>query len=241
MRLRPLRPVPQLCEGDRTQETHRGPPILNVQPAHTSANPPRTFQTTVGALVGRPLFWVVAMGLLAGAPLVSGLLRRPPPVPKVLGTLPQFVLAERGGGTLDRAALTGRTWLLGFVDTGCVPCAERMGKALEVLQYRLRNAGPAVGMLEIAVDAPNPVVDLYSDQMRRHANPRQWRVAAGPDGRRLLAEVGALAPMRGPMLEAGAALALVDGQGRVRAIEGVEASGALDRLVSELTLILNIR
>lgn len=179
------------------------------------------------------------MGVLAGVPLVSGLLRRSPPVPEVLGSLPPFELTEPNGAHLDRSALEGRAWVLAFVETGCVACAERVGGTLEVLQYRLRNAGPAVGMLEVAVTAPNSVVDLSSDQLRRHANPRQWHIATGPDSRRLLAEVGALAPLRGPMLEAGAAFALVDGQGRVRAIEGVEAPGALDRLVSKLTLILN--
>lgn len=179
------------------------------------------------------------MAVLAGMPLVSGLRRHAPPIPEVLGSLPPFELTEPSGTRLDRAALEGRSWVLGFVETDCIACAERVGGAFEVLQYRLRNAGPAVGMLEVAVTAPNPVVDLPTDQRRRHPNPRQWHIAAGPDSRRLLAEVGALSPLRGPMLEAGAALALVDGQGRVRAIEGVEAPGALDRLVSKLTLILN--
>jgi hypothetical protein len=181
----------------------------------------------------------LAIAVLAGWPLVSGLLRHPPPVPGVLGTLPPFELTGSGGEHFDRAALAGRVWLLGFVDTACIACAERMGSALEVLQYRLRNVGPAVGMLEVAVAAQNPVVDLPTDLTRRHANPRLWHVVAGPDARRLLAEVGALAPFRGPMLEAGGALALVDVQGRVRAVEGVEAPGSRDRLVSEMTLILN--
>jgi hypothetical protein len=180
------------------------------------------------------------MAVLSGVPLVSGLLRRAPPVPAVLGSLPPFELTEPNGSHLNRSTLEGRTWVLGFVETDCIACAERVGGVLEVLQYRLRNAGPAVGMLEVAVTAANPVVDLPSDQLRRHANPRQWHIGTGPDSRRLLAEVGAFAPLRGPMLEAGTALVLVDGQGRIRAIEGVEAPGALDRLVSKLTLILNI-
>lgn len=191
--------------------------------------------------MGRPLFWVFAIGLLAGWPLVSGLLRRPPRVPDVLGTLPPFSLTDSGGERLDRTALAGRVWLVGFMDTGCVACAERLGSALERMQYRIRNVGPAAGMLEVAVASPNPVVDLASEMTRRHANPRQWRTASGPDARRLLAEVGALSLSRAPQLEAGGALALVDAQGRVRAVEGVEAPESANRLISEMTLVLNIQ
>ncbi len=201
---------------------------------------PRSVQGTVAFLVGRPLFWVLAVGVLAGAPLLSGLLRQPPSVPPVLGTLPPFSLTESSGTHLDNAALAGRVWLLGFVDTSCIACAGRLGGALERLQYRIRNVGPSVEMLEVAVAAANPAVDVKEDMARRHANPRQWHTASGPDARRLLAEVGALALSRGAMLEAGGAVALVDRSGRVRAIEGVEAPASVDRLVSQLTLILNI-
>jgi hypothetical protein len=179
------------------------------------------------------------MAVLAGWPLVSGLLRRPPPVPDVLGTLPPFSLAGLHGEHFDRESLKGRAWLIGFVDAGCLACAERVGAALEVLQYRLRNAGPAAGMLEVEVPAASQVVDLSHDMTRRHANPRQWYVLSGPDARRLLGEVAAMAPLRTEMLEAGAAFALVDARGRVRAVEGIEAPEAMNRLVSKLTVVLN--
>lgn len=191
--------------------------------------------------MGRPLFWIVFVGVLAGWPLVSGLLRRPPPVPLILGALPPFSLVEPGGEHLDRAGLEGRVWLIGFLDTGCTACAERLGSALERVQYRMRNVGSAVGILEVAIPSVNPVVDVDGEKSRHHANPRQWRTASGPDARRLLAEVGALSLSHAHQLEAGGALALVDGQGRVRAVEGIEAADALNRLVSATTLILNIR
>jgi len=212
---------------------------ISAAPSSRPVTGPRTVQSVLANLVGRPLFWVIAVGVLAGWPFVSGLLRRPPPVPEALGTLPPFSLVEPGGERLDNQALAGRVWLLGFVDTGCISCAERLGGALEKLQYRIRNVGPAVGILEVGVPTPTPVVDLGAEMTRRHANPRQWRTATGPDARRLLAEVGALVLSRGAMLEAGAAVALVDRQGKVRGVEGIEAPEAVDRLVSQLTLLLN--
>jgi hypothetical protein len=176
---------------------------------------------------------------LAGWPLVSGLLRRPPHAPPILGSLPPFVLTEPGGHAFNGAELEGRAWLVGFLDTGCAACAERLGTGLERLQYRIRNVGAAAGILEIAIPAPNPVLNPDDELTRRHANPRQWRMASGADARRLLAEVGALSLARAPMLEAGAAVALVDAHGRVRAVEGVLAPEGIDALISKLTLILN--
>jgi hypothetical protein len=158
-----------------------------------------------------------------------------------LGSLPPFVLTTPDGARFDNASLGGRVWLLGFVETGCVACGERLGAAMEQLQYRIRNVGPAVGLLEVAVPSPVPLVNLAEDMSRRHANPRQWRIATGPDAQRLLANVGALALSRGAMLEAGGAVALVDEKGRVRAVESVQSAASLNLLVSELTLILNIR
>ena len=127
------------------------------------------------------------------------------------------------------------------MDTGCVACAERASSALERVQYRSRNVGTAVGILSVAVDTGAPVIDLPREAARHHANPRQWRVAGGADAAKLLAAVSALAPRRAEMLAAGAALALVDAQGRVRAVEGIEAPASRDRLVSDMTVLLNMR
>lgn len=194
----------------------------------------------MAALVGRPLFWVLAIAVLATWPLVSGLLRRPPDIPAVLGTLPPFELVDAKGEHFTPATLKGRAWLMGFVDAGCIACAERLGAALEVAQYRIRNAAPDVGLLEVEVPALTPVVDVSQDMARHHANPRQWHVLSGRDARRLLAETGVLAPTQAPKLEAGAALALVDADGRLRAVEAVEAPQGMNRLISKLTVILNI-
>ncbi|HMK72659.1 MAG TPA: hypothetical protein VK454_04930 [Myxococcaceae bacterium] len=192
-------------------------------------------------LVARPLFWVATVAVLAAVPLGSGLLRRPPPPPPILGTLPPFQLTAPGGERLDREALAGRVWLLGFADQGCVPCVEQLGSAMERLQYRLRNVGQAAGLLTVAVPGRAEVVDLTGEAARHHANPRQWRVAGGPGALPLLAAVRALRPDRAAMPDAGAAVALVDTHGRVRAVEGIERREDSDRLLAQLTLLLNLR
>jgi hypothetical protein len=189
--------------------------------------------------VASPWFWACAVGLLAGWPLVAGLLRRPAAPPPILGPLPTFTLEGSSAERVDNAALAGRVWLVGFLDAGCTACGVRLGHALERLQYRLRNVGPAVGMLEVGLSAATPIGFLEQERSRRHANPRQWQIATGPDATRLLAGVGALAANRAPILEAGSALVLVDAQGRVRAVQSVEAEAEVDQLLSQLTMLLN--
>ena len=190
-------------------------------------------------LVGRPLFWVALVAVLAGVPLASGLLRRTPEPPPVLGTLPPFELAAPDGERIERATLAGRVWVVGFVDTGCAACGERLTAAMERLQYRLRNVGPAAGLLSVAVEGKAPLVDLGHEAARHHANPRQWRVAGGPGASSLLAAVRGFWPARAALLDTGAALVLVDGQGRVRAVESLEGRESADRLVAQLNLLLN--
>lgn len=190
-------------------------------------------------LVGRPLFWVGLVAVLAGVPLGSGLLRRPPAPPPVLGTLPPFELAAPGGERIDRATLAGRVWMVGFVDTACVPCGERLAAAMERLQYRLRNVGSAAGLLSVAVEGRAPLFDLGLEAARHHANPRQWRVAGGPGARPLLGAVRELRPAQAALLDAGGAVVLIDGQGRVRAVESVEQREDADGLVAQMNLLLN--
>ena len=181
------------------------------------------------------------MGLLAGVPLVSGLLRRPPPPPPVLATLPPFTLSAPSGEPIDREALAGRAWVVGFVDLGCVACAERLTGALERLQYRLRNVGPTAGLLAVGVGGASPAVDLALEAARHHANPRQWRVALGPGAAGLLAAVRSAVPARAAMLDSAGAVVLVDGAGRVRAVEAIETREGADRLMAQMTLLLNVR
>jgi hypothetical protein len=195
----------------------------------------------VAGLVGRPVFWVVAVLLLGGWPLVSGLLRRPPPPPPVLGTLPGFELVGSGGERVDRSALAQRVWVIGFADTSCVSCAERLGTALERLQYRSRNVGTAVGLLTVAVGSGLAVVDIAQEALRHHANPRQWRSASGPDAPMLMSALAAMVPERSAMLKTGGALVLVDGEGRIRGVDSVDTQVSMDRLVSDMTVLLNSR
>ncbi len=180
------------------------------------------------------------MGVLAGWPLASGLLRRPLPPPAILGTLPDFALTAPNGARLDNASLAGRVWLVGFVDAGCAACVEGLSGALEHLQHRLRNAGPAVGMLQVLLEGREPVFSLEQELARRHANPRLWWTAQGPKAARLLLDVEALAPRQADGLGAGRALLLVDGRGRIRAVEAIETEEGVNRLLSQLTLLLNL-
>ena len=73
--------------------------------------------------MGRPAFWWTAMALLAGGPLLSGLLRRAPaPLP-----------------VLDHVSPTGRGRLVVFADPGCPGCVASSSQALQSLSRHLRS------------------------------------------------------------------------------------------------------
>jgi hypothetical protein len=153
--------------------------------------------------------------------------------------MPSFSLEGPAGERTDDAALAGRVWLLGFLDARCAACGARLGNALEGLQYRLRNVGPSVGLLVVGTSAGTPLVALEEQRLEHHANPHRWRIAAGTGGAQFLGGLAVLAAQSPSQLESGRALALVDAQGRLRAVGGVEDKAEVDQLLSQLTLLLN--
>ena len=80
------------------------------------------------------------MALLAGGPLISGLLRRPPPPLPVLDQLPP----------------TGRGRLVVFADPACPECLSASADALHALSRRLRLVRPGFDLEWVALgDAPD--------------------------------------------------------------------------------------
>jgi hypothetical protein len=76
--------------------------------------------------VGRPAFWWMALALLAGGPLLSGLLRRlPPPLP-----------------VLDQVPPTGTGRLVVFADPACPACIAESEELVRSLSRHLRLVRP---------------------------------------------------------------------------------------------------
>jgi hypothetical protein len=106
--------------------------------------------------VARPVFWWTAMALLAGGPLLSGLLRHPPaPLP-----------------VLDQVPATGRGRLVVFGDPTCPGCIASSSQALQSLSRHLRSVRQGFELEWVplgeggAAPALGPTVLMLDDEAR---------------------------------------------------------------------------
>jgi hypothetical protein len=165
----------------------------------------------VGRWVGRPTFWWAAMALLAGGPLISGLLRRPPsPLP-----------------VLDQVPPTGRGRLVVFADPTCPECLSAGADALRALSRHLRLVRPGFDLEWVALgDGPGlpggPGVIV------------QEPGRAGP-----LLDLLARRPEQSELRRAERAL-LIDPRGRLRALPELAAAPERE-LLPAITQVVNGR
>src|SRR5438093_7367275 len=98
------------------------------------SEPPRAgsrFHRRFSALVGRPAFWAVFVGVLFALPLVRALRRQLPAAPPVLATIGSFSGTIAGGNRPDRlgqplddAELAGAPWIATFMDPADPKCDQ---------------------------------------------------------------------------------------------------------------------
>src|SRR5262249_5088374 len=131
-------PVPTV-----TTRGESGPPTIGA-PRHSGVG--AVLATLVTRLVGRPAFWGVAIGFLFAWPVGSGLMRRVPKPPPILGTVPDFRLRDQSGAAFGSDQLRDRIWVVDFIATGTSICGKLTGKMGEV-QHRSRNLGNAFHMV----------------------------------------------------------------------------------------------
>ena len=118
--------------------------------------------------VGRPSFWWVAIALLAGGPLVSGFLRRPPaPLP-----------------VLDHVPGTGKGRLVVFADPSCPACVAASEDAVRSLSRHLRLVRPGFQLEWARVGEGGALRDLLERQPEQTELRRGERaVLIDPAGR----------------------------------------------------------
>ena len=170
-------------------------------------------QARLGRWVGRPAFWWMAMALLGGGPLVSGLLRKPPPALPVL----------------DRVPATGTGRLIVFADSECPGCIAGASERLQALSRHLRSVRPGfdlewvgVGQEPVPSRALGPAVQV-SDPSRA-------------------APLLALLERRSERdaLRRGERAVLIDARGRVRALPLLSDPPSRE-LLPEVTQVVNGR
>src|ERR1041385_1660231 len=204
----------------------------------------------LGRTVGRPLFWVIFLGVIFALPIVRSVRARlPPPLP-VLGTIGNFVLTDERGEPFGSAQLRGRGWGADFVFTRCpTECpllTERMGK----VQHRARNLGNAFQLVSFSVDPEWDTPARLQIYARTHrASPRMWAFLTGPYQviRKTVIEATKVGIGRGgssgPVADVGSIfhdshVVLVDAGMRVRGYYDVSSDDGIDTLMRDIGMLV---
>ena len=201
-------------------------------------------------IIGNPLFWWVAVGLLFGVPLGRSLTRKLPAALPVLGEIPSFqttfVAGPHAGEPFNDFELRGRVWVATFIDP-TDPACDRLAEGLEKFQRRARNLGDSwrvISFTPSGVDA-NGARSFFE---RHHPNPFRWYfMAVGAPvetaATQALYRSGAVAPVgtRGSdVVHSKHLVALVDRNRRIRGYYDIESTPGLDAILSDAGLLANL-
>src|SRR5437016_2941779 len=91
-------------------------------------------------IVGKPVFWVLLVTILFGAPLMRGLMTaRAPAPPPVLGSFPVFAVRDEYGTPFTADDLRGRAFIANLLCVHCTEDGQLSLQAMATLQHRGRD------------------------------------------------------------------------------------------------------
>lgn len=135
----------------------------------------------ISSLVGKPTFWVVALGLAFVIPLGRAIERAgalPAPPPMSIG-LPPFRLTDQHGRAYGTDELKGHVWVADFIFTSCPTACPKLTKRMGEVQHRSRHLGDAFRLVTFTVDPENDTPErLAAYASRNHASAR-WIFLTG--------------------------------------------------------------
>jgi protein SCO1/2 len=202
----------------------------------------------LAALVGRPQFWVLVVGVGLAIP-VLGQVRRAPPAPlPELGTLPEFRLTDQDGQPFGAAELRGHVWVAGFIFTRCPTICPAITARMARIQHRARGIEERFRLVSFSVDPAYDTPARLAEYARAHrASPRMWKMLTGPlETMKSTVEEGLKIAMGSPAGEQdfaslfhGTHFVLVDADLRIRGYYDSTAADVEDRLLHDATMLIN--
>lgn len=211
---------------------------------------PRPFgahvQALASALAGKPVFWLVIIGVMFTWPILRSIRAERDLPPNLLqnrpaiGTVRAFSLRDQNGDALGAANLRGRIWVASFTAVDCEPmCAQsqRVLTRMADVRHRTRNLGDAIRLVTFTVDpdrdTPERMRELSTAQ---RAQSGVWRFVSGPAPQ--LSDVLGdfqVAP-RTPQTR----VVLVDGDMAIRGYYDVDDEAAVGLLLRDIGLLLSL-
>ena len=218
-------------------------------------NSKSALENRISALVAKPLFWVLWVGIIALFPIVRAI-RHPVPKPPALRLpLAGFVLTDQRGRSFGSEDLKGRVWVADFVFTSCPTACPKLTKRMAQIQHRARHLGDAFHLVTFTVDPENDTpARLASYATSYHANPARWSFLTGSlaDIESTVVKGFKIAMGKEPTGAGGGAgsglfaifhgekLVLVDGEGAIRGYYDADDAG-IDDLLQATDILVNTR
>ena len=206
-------------------------------------------QEFVSRLVAKPLFWMLLLALPASWPLVWSLKTPLPARLPVLATLPAFELTDQAGRPFGTKQLEGRAWVASFIFTRCTTVCPLVTAKMSRIQDRTRNLGTDFHLVSFSVDPAYDTPERLAEYARvHHASPRLWSFLTGDETavketvvKGFKTAMGREGPDGAPEgIFHGSHLVLVDARGRVRAYYDPDEPGAVDTLVRDVGVLVNL-
>ena len=203
----------------------------------------------VASLVGRPSFWALFVGALFAWPIAWSIAAPLPPRLPVLAELPPFELTDQDGRPFGTKELEGRVWVASFIFTRCTTVCPAVTTRMAKVQDRTRQLAPAFHLVSFSVDPGYDTPERLAEYARvHHASPRLWSFLTGDEAavketvvKGLKTAMGREGPEGAPEgIFHGSHLVLVDARGRVRAYYDPDEPAAVDTLVRDVGLLVNL-
>jgi protein SCO1/2 len=149
----------------------------------TPPTPPAARRGAVARLVGSPIFWALACGLLFGVPILRSVRRQLGAAPAVLGALPAFTLTDQTGRPFGTRELEGKVWVSDFIFTACQEACPLLSQRMQDVARRTKQLGPDFHLVSISVDPGRDTPARLAEYAARYgANPVRWSFLTGPAG-----------------------------------------------------------
>ena len=143
-----------------------------------SATPPP--RGLVARLVGSPMLWALACGLLFGVPILRSVRRQLGGAPVVLGTLPAFTFTDQASRPYGTRELEGKVWVADFIFTACQEACPLLSQRMQELARRTKHLGPDFHLVSISVDPERDTPARLAGYAARYgANPLRWSFLTG--------------------------------------------------------------
>lgn len=201
----------------------------------------------LGRVLGRPPFWIATVVFVMVVSIGMAVARKLPDPPPTYMALPNFTLTSEKGLPFGSEQLKGKVWIASFMFTSCpTVCPKLMEKMAEV-QHRTRNAGTAVHLVSISVDAENDTPERLAEFARRFkASPYRWTFLTGEQKELERTVVQGFKVAMGKDADSALQIfhserfVLVDAEGRIRGYYDADKPG-IDALLRHVNYLINVR